>query len=83
MTRRDEVIRMARAAGFVLSDNATDEAVGRFERFADLAAAAKQEQCAKDAEAIRDDYAATGSNLQACAADYIAEKIRALKDGEE
>ena len=83
MTRRDEVIRMARAAGFVLSGNATDEAIGRFERFAALVAAAERERCAKASEAIRGDYVATGSNKQACAADYIAEKIRALKDGGE
>lgn len=75
MTRRDEVIRMARAAGFVLSDNATDEAVGRFERFADLVAAAKQEQCAKACEAF-------GKTLESDVGENFAEEIRALKDGE-
>ena len=42
MTRED-IIRMAREAGFVLSDNATDEAVDRFERLL----AAEREACAQ------------------------------------
>lgn len=46
---RDDILRMAREAGFVLSSNATDEAMGRFERFAALDAA-----CAK-LEAQRDE----------------------------
>ena len=36
---RDEIIRMAREAGFVLADNATDEALNRFRAFAALVAA--------------------------------------------
>lgn len=43
---RDDILRMAREAGFVLSSNATDEAMGRFERFAALVAAAEREACA-------------------------------------
>ena len=82
MSRRDEVIRMAREA-FDGHDEAKDliaDAPEAFERFAAMVAADEREQCAKEAEAIRDDYVATGSNKQACAADYIAEKIRALND---
>ena len=40
---RDEIIAMAREAGFVLSDNATDEAIGRFASFAALVAADERE----------------------------------------
>lgn len=42
---RDEIISMARDAGFVLADNATDEAVNRFRR---LIVLAKEEE--RDAE---------------------------------
>ena len=48
---RDDILRMAHEAGFVLSSNATDEAMGRFERFAALAAAAEREACAQVCEA--------------------------------
>ena len=48
---RDDILRMAHEAGFVLSSNATDEAMGRFERFATLAAAAEREACAQVCEA--------------------------------
>lgn len=44
---RDDILRMAREAGFVLSSNATSEAMGRFERFAALVAAAEREACAQ------------------------------------
>ena len=37
---RDEIIRMAREAGFELADNATDEALNRFRALAALVAAA-------------------------------------------
>ena len=47
---RDDILRMAREAGFVLSSNATGEAMGRFERFADLVAAAEREACAQVCE---------------------------------
>ena len=40
---RDEIIAMAREACFVLSDNATDEAIGRFASFAALVAADERE----------------------------------------
>ena len=91
MNRRKEVVRMAKDAGLgqhIPADRGMPGIwvgcdLSALERFAALAAAAERERCAKDAEAIRDDYVATGSNLQACAADYIAEKIRALKDGGE
>ena len=44
---RDEIIRMAREAGFVLADNATDEAFNRFRAFAALVAEAEREACAQ------------------------------------
>lgn len=44
---RDDILRMAREAGFVLASNATGEAMGRFSRFAVLAAAAEREECAQ------------------------------------
>ena len=47
---QDDILRMAREAGFVLSSNATDEAMGRFERFAALVAAAEREACAQVAD---------------------------------
>lgn len=81
MTRRDEVIRMARAAGFVLSDNATDAAVVRFERFAALVAAAEREQCAKTCEALGHECHSEGRDDSE--AFDCADAIRALKDGEE
>lgn len=43
---RDDILRMAREAGFVLASNATGEAMGRFSRFAALVAAAEREACA-------------------------------------
>ena len=90
MTRRDEMVRMLQESGYVdwlashnIQLGSMDSPQEEIERFAALVAKAERERCAKDAEAIRDDYVATGSNLQACAADYIAEKIRALKYGGE
>ena len=53
---RDDILRMAREAGFVLSSNATDEAMGRFERFAALVAAAEREACAQSCVEISKDY---------------------------
>ena len=47
---REDIIRMTREAGFVLSDNATDEAIDRFRNFAALVAAAEREACAKVCE---------------------------------
>ena len=47
MTTTEEVIRLAREAGFVLSDNATDDAIGRFRRLIDLVRAEENEACAK------------------------------------
>ena len=89
MTRRDDVMRMAREAGITIGSPPHQFCIGDFcsiyslERFAAVVAAAERERCAKEAAAIRDDYVATGSNKQACAADYIAERIRALKGGVE
>ena len=40
---RDEVIAMARDAGFAISDSATDEAVERFRALIDAAAASERE----------------------------------------
>ncbi len=47
---RDEIIAMAREAGFVLADNASDEAFNRFRAFAALVAAKEREACAQVAE---------------------------------
>ena len=47
MTTTEEVIRLTREAGFVLSDNATDDAIGRFRRLIDLVRAEENEACAK------------------------------------
>ncbi len=52
---RDELITIARAVGFILSDRATDEAIGRFARFAALVAAAEREACAKVCEQTGED----------------------------
>lgn len=49
---QDDILRMAREAGFVLASNATGEAMGRFSRFAALVAAAEREACAKVCEAL-------------------------------
>lgn len=47
---RDEIIAMAREAGFTVADHATVEAIGRFARFAALVAAAEREACAQVCE---------------------------------
>ena len=44
---REEIIAMAREAGFELAGNATDEALNRFRAFAALAAAREREACAR------------------------------------
>lgn len=49
---RDEIIAMAREAGFVLADNATDEALNRFRAFAALVAAREREACARICEHV-------------------------------
>ena len=49
---RDEIISMAREAGFVLADNATDEAVDRFRQLIVLAKEEEREACAE----IADEY---------------------------
>ena len=43
----DELIAMAREAGFELADNSTDEALNRFRAFAALVAAQEREACAQ------------------------------------
>lgn len=43
---REDIIRMAREAGFELADNATDEALNRFRAFAALASEAERKACA-------------------------------------
>ena len=47
MTTTEEVIRLARESGFVLFDNATDEAITRFKCLVDLVRAEENEACAK------------------------------------
>lgn len=53
---QDDILRMAREAGFVLASNATGEAMGRFSRFAALVAAAEREACAQVCVEISKDY---------------------------
>ena len=53
---RDDILRIAREAGFVLASNATGEAMGRFSRFAALIAAEEREACAKVCQEISKDY---------------------------
>lgn len=60
---RDEIIATAREAGFVLADNATDEAVGRFRRLVDLAAEAERAACAQLVEKNAD---VCGANTMLC-----------------
>lgn len=43
---KQDIIRMAREAGFELADNATDEALNRFRAFAALASEAERKACA-------------------------------------
>ena len=50
---RDEIIAMAREAGFALADTATDEALDRFRAFAALVAAREREACAQVAMEFR------------------------------
>ena len=66
---RDEIIAMATEAGFVLADNATDEALSRFSIFAALVAAAEREACAQvcDAKAHEVRLWCNESNVVACA----------------
>ena len=51
---KDDILRIAREAGFVLASNATGEAVGRFSRFAALVAAAEREACLQIADYCAD-----------------------------
>jgi hypothetical protein len=46
---RDEIIRMAREAGFAIQGDmyGEDDAIAKVERFAALVAAAEREECAK------------------------------------
>lgn len=80
----DEIISMARDAGFVLADNATDEAVNRFRRLIVLAKEEEREACAK----VCDQTAAYPSSLweeAGCwnhAAECCASAIRARGEPE-
>ena len=65
MTTTEEVIRLARESGFVLSDNATDEAITRFKRLVDLVRAEENEACAKFVETQRNDIPACGFEFAA------------------
>ncbi len=61
---RDEIIRMAREAGFPTTSylsgrhDIAGQSVARFARFAALVAAAEREACAKVCEEIADDLSA-------------------------
>jgi virulence-associated protein VapD len=54
---RDDIIRMAREAGFAIQGDmyGEDNEIARVERFAKLVEAAEREACAKMCEAIEDD----------------------------
>lgn len=74
MTTTEEVIRLARESGFVLFDNATDEAITRFKRLVDIVRAEENEACAK----VCEDEACGGSAFNS-ASKYMAERIRARR----
>ena len=63
MTTTEEVIRLAREAGFVLSDNATDDAIGRFRRLIDLVRAEENEAIIAAANAL-ENIASTSSSTR-------------------
>lgn len=65
MTTTEEVIRLARESGFVLFDNATDEAITRFKRLVDLVRSEENEACAKFVETQRNDIPACGFEFAA------------------
>jgi hypothetical protein len=48
---REDIIKLAREAGFALSDKATEESISHFHRFFNLATAAEREACAKVCDA--------------------------------
>lgn len=76
---RDEIIAMAREAGFVLADNATDEALNRFRAFAALVAAREREACAATVEQMtaRSRWIRGGINGEATKPCEYAAAIRA------
>ena len=70
---REEIIEMARQAGFVdyeLDDGTTDACDKRYEAFAVLVASAEREACAK----VSEEYAI---GLERNYSEIIADKIRA------
>ena len=91
--KRDDMLRMAREAGFDGQEFTGGQRKGQpaifdsgdvciddyLMRFAALVSAKEREMCAMVACAARKGYADRGVNLMACAADYIACAIRSLK----
>jgi hypothetical protein len=77
---QDEIIEMARQAGFVeyeLDDGTTNAFDKRYEAFAKLVAAKEREACAKVADKISDKYGWTYFGNEVDTADEIAAAIRA------
>ena len=64
---RDDIIRMAREAGFAIQGDmyGEDNEIARVERFAKLVAAAECEACAKLCEMVEDDDLYFGSQYAA------------------
>lgn len=96
MSWRDEVIRMAREAGYVdwlashnIQLGSMDSPQEELERFAALVAEAEWERCAKvcDESEIPFDISvwinSTKRQMTGNVAHALADMIRALKDGEE
>ena len=81
MSRRDEVIRMAREADCQHVNLTGDRAaaVERLTRFAALVAAAERERCANACEGFRHGLDSRSSQAEGWAAAQCAEAIRALK----
>lgn len=73
---RDDILRMAREAGFCETDM-NDGRMYCLERFAALVAAAEREECAKVAKAISDKYAFGHYGNEVDTADEIEDAIRA------
>ena len=75
---RDEIIRMAREAGFgvIVQDDyewlVEVPCATLLERFAELVAAAEREECAKVCDALSNRYPDEGGDARSCAFDIRA-----------
>ena len=66
---RDEIIRMAREAGFAIQGDmyGEDDEIARVKRFANLVAAAEREACAKVCDVLADKHTFEGGYANECA----------------